>query len=695
MSFLKKLSFKAKVLLLLMPAIITIFGLSTVLVYTGYTEYQNAVEVQKSSDYFADIAQLVNGFQIERRLSNGLTNGSTSREELNKHRLNIVDEKINHIRAELVHFRDEDRKLFEAQMKNLDEIRRYVESANVNRSEVAQRFGDLINNMFIVQRERVSAFDIAGLKARLNSLIIFQMARESAGGLRQAVISIMTSEVPPTSAQIATAMETLTGVAMNVNSPAAYLSEEGREKVSNFLNSDHWKLVVKATDEVLDASKFGSYSVTRDQYYTAIVASMTELSDFVMGEVDLVNQAVLQAEQKESREFWLFLIMSSSVLVIIALLSYVIFSEVVKSLEIAINDLTENAKVVGSASDQVSSSSLELSEASNEQASALEETSASIQEMSTMVQRNSESAGKTAEVAESSRQSAEKGQKVVGQMLVAMDEINKSNSHIMDSINESNKRISEIVQVISEIGNKTKVINDIVFQTKLLSFNASVEAARAGEHGKGFAVVAEEVGNLAEMSGKSSKEISDMLEASIKTVEGIINDTNKQISALVISGKEKVETGNNVAKECQIVLGEIVENISKASEWSVDIARASQEQAQGIQEITSAMNQLDQVTQTNAATSDQAAVASKQLSAQASSLVSTVGLLNQVVYGSNNHLDISFKPQAPQSKPAMSHEHSRENVVPLKPKKPTVAKVSSFKKAASDSFTGEGEFEDI
>jgi methyl-accepting chemotaxis protein len=78
----------------------------------------------------------------------------------------------------------------------------------------------------------------------------------------------------------------------------------------------------------------------------------------------------------------------------------------------------------------------------------------------------------------------------------------------MNQINYSNEQMSEIVKVIQEIETKTKVINDIVFQTKLLSFNASVEAARAGEQGKGFAVVAEEVGNLAQMSGNAAKEIS-------------------------------------------------------------------------------------------------------------------------------------------------------------------------------------------
>lgn len=96
-----------------------------------------------------------------------------------------------------------------------------------------------------------------------------------------------------------------------------------------------------------------------------------------------------------------------------------------------------------------------------------------------------------------------------------MREIDSSNKELVKEIERNNTELTKITNMISEINEKTQVINDIVFQTKLLSFNASVEVVRAGEHGKGFAVVAEEVGNLASMSGKASLDISEMLETSI------------------------------------------------------------------------------------------------------------------------------------------------------------------------------------
>jgi methyl-accepting chemotaxis protein len=196
----------------------------------------------------------------------------------------------------------------------------------------------------------------------------------------------------------------------------------------------------------------------------------------------------------------------------------------------------------------------------------------------------------------------------------------------MRDINESNAQIGEIVKVIREIDSKTKVINDIVFQTKLLSFNASVEAARAGEHGKGFAVVAEEVGNLAAMSGGAAEEISSLLESSIQKVESIAGLT-----------KTKVEGGTVVAQDCGSVLDDIVKSVTSVTKMAGEISSACTEQSQGVQEITKAMNQLDQMTQQNAATSEEAASAAEELSAQAESLNSLVRTLTQAVEGGSSN----------------------------------------------------------
>nr|BDT27163.1 methyl-accepting chemotaxis protein [Bacteriovorax sp. HI3] len=375
--------------------------------------------------------------------------------------------------------------------------------------------------------------------------------------------------------------------------------------------------------------------------------------------------------------------------------SFIFSNALTKALKAISDALDESSTQVSSAAGQIASSSEELSQAATEQAASLEETSASVEEMSSMISINSENAKKASENSVSSHKQAERGRQVVSEMVASMAQINESNNNIMTQINASNEQMGEIVKVIQEIESKTKVINDIVFQTKLLSFNASVEAARAGEQGKGFAVVAEEVGNLAQMSGNAAKEISEMLASSINKVESIANETKTKVDILITDGAEKVRMGTKVAEECGEVLADIVTNVSSVSTMASEISNASLEQSKGIQEITKAMGQLDQVTQTNSATSEEAASAAEELSAQADSLKNQVLTLVAVINGSNApvHTTVDKKPNAPkQAAKAPVNTSTTTNVIHMKkpaPKKAaakvatTAAPAPAMKKAAN------------
>ncbi|RYZ59281.1 MAG: hypothetical protein EOP07_04540, partial [Proteobacteria bacterium] len=196
---------------------------------------------------------------------------------------------------------------------------------------------------------------------------------------------------------------------------------------------------------------------------------------------------------EEARDFGI--LVSLIGLIIGCGLSFVIIRSMKNSINQMVDVLNDTSLQVASASGQVATSSQSLAETATEQASSLEETSSAVEEMNSMIARNAQAARESSELSQRGMASATRGQQVVQSMIASMGEINLANKEVVRQTDESNQRIAEIVQVINEIGNKTKVINEIVFQTKLLSFNASVEAARAGEHGKGFAVVAEEVGN--------------------------------------------------------------------------------------------------------------------------------------------------------------------------------------------------------
>lgn len=381
-------------------------------------------------------------------------------------------------------------------------------------------------------------------------------------------------------------------------------------------------------------------------------------------------------------------------------LAFFVLRATTRSIDHVIQDLSESSIQVSSASQQIASAAEELSQATNEQAASLEETAASIQEMSSMVGRNSENADRTATQSAESREKANHGMVVVKQMIESMEEINDSNKAIMDSVNESNTRIANIVTVINEIGNKTKVINDIVFQTKLLSFNASVEAARAGEHGKGFAVVAEEVGNLAQMSGNASKEISAMLQGSIQQVEAIVSETKSKVEALIANGTQKIIEGERIARDCGTVLEEIVGNVSQVSDMAKEISAASQEQSQGVSEITKAIAQLDQVTQQNAATSEEAASSAEELSAQADSLKATVQELAVTIRGGSAVASVEHRPNPTAKAPSQKPLGKTAKVIALKPamKAVTNTDTHAFKKVSGGSAVpshDDNRFEDV
>jgi len=323
-----------------------------------------------------------------------------------------------------------------------------------------------------------------------------------------------------------------------------------------------------------------------------------------------------------------------------------------KSMNDIVNSLSGSAENVSAAATQIASASEQLSQASTEQAASLQETSSSIEEINSMISSNSENAKQSERSAALSLMNAEKGKETVEKMIKAIEHINASNEQIMTQIDQSNKEMEDIVKVINEIGTKTKVINDIVFQTKLLSFNASVEAARAGEAGKGFAVVAEEVGNLAAMSGNAAVEISKMLDSSVEKVQVIVKSSKEKMSKLIAEGKESVDSGNRIASECGEVLNEIVNSVATVTKSVEEISIASQEQSQGVLEITKAISQLDQVTQENSAGAAESANAAENLSEQAARLKDLVKNLVFTMEGERNRLQESH--------------HSGAVVIPLK-----------------------------
>lgn len=284
----------------------------------------------------------------------------------------------------------------------------------------------------------------------------------------------------------------------------------------------------------------------------------------------------------------------------------------------------------------LSNSSEKLKVSTETQSSGIQETVQTLDEIYAMVKVNTETSVQSANVAKESEQNSERGQEIVTLLISAISQIKQCMEEIQLQVTKSNEKINQIVNVINDISTKTKVINDIVFQTKLLSFNASVEAARAGEHGKGFSVVAEEVGVLAETSGKAAKEIEGMLLESVRTVQEIVKQTQAALEGSMNKSMQEVENGTRISEDCRKILTEIVHNIGQMSDMAQKVSHASQEQEQGVSGITDAMNQLSELTEENSSIAQNTFQSSDDISKQTQELHLVINQLENLVNGANS-----------------------------------------------------------
>lgn len=472
----------------------------------------------------------------------------------------------------------------------------------------------------------------------------------------------------------------------------------GEEKVWNDFKTNHWKPFVDMTMEMIRLSGTNNKEdqKLRDKLWETDYAekrkSRVEAFDHLLKfQLDDADQTEMEGERLDRQMNVIMVSIVALGFLAAILLGYIIASYLSRELNSVADALANGSTEVSSAVSQLSSASEELSTASSQQAASVQETAASLEEINAMVQKNAQSASESAQVSNEAKAKAENGKHAVERMARSMDDIRQSNQNIQAQIEDGNKKIAEIIHVIQEIGNKTKVINDIVFQTKLLSFNASVEAARAGEHGKGFAVVAEEVGNLAQMSGSSAKDITSLLEVSIKKVESVVSETQQKTKTLMVQALDTVQTGSNTAGECGHTLEEIVGNVQRLSEMVAGISSASQEQTRGVEEISKAVQEIDQATQSNASAAQQTSTSAHQLTVQVSTLQAASEKLRLIVDGKAVKQSLS----APTS--------TKTNVLALKPTKvavtePTPATPPPFKKTTGSHTVPEENdvrFEDV
>lgn len=268
--------------------------------------------------------------------------------------------------------------------------------------------------------------------------------------------------------------------------------------------------------------------------------------------------------------------------------------------------IQESADTINTAAKEIASGNTDLSQRTEEQASSLQETAASMEELTSTVRQNADNARQANQLALGASSVAVKGGQVVNEVVGTMS-----------SISASSKKIVDIISVIEGIS----------FQTNILALNAAVEAARAGEQGRGFAVVATEVRNLAQRSAAAAKEIKTLIDDSVRNVS---------------QGAQQVD-------EAGKTMSEIVTAVKRVTDIMGEITAASAEQSQGIDQVSRAISQMDEVTQQNAALVEQAAAAAESLEEQAQEMIRrmsafTLADRHQITHAASNVALLSAQP---------------------------------------------------
>ena len=270
------------------------------------------------------------------------------------------------------------------------------------------------------------------------------------------------------------------------------------------------------------------------------------------------------------------------------LLTWLLARKTARPIMGAVDGLLASSDSIAAAAVQISSASQQLAEGASEQAAAIEETSASLEEIASTTRKNAENAG------------------YADKLMKDTNEIVERANHSMQDLTSSMREISAASEQTQKI---VKTIDEIAFQTNLLALNAAVEAARAGEAGAGFAVVADEVRNLAMRAAESARNTGELIESTVK----------------------KIRVGVDLVQQTNQEFNEVTSMVTKSGELVGEIAAASHEQAQGIEHLNQAVQEMDKVVQRNAASAEETASITGEMNAQSGLVKDMVGGLAALV----------------------------------------------------------------
>jgi methyl-accepting chemotaxis protein/methyl-accepting chemotaxis protein-1 (serine sensor receptor) len=430
--------------------------------------------------------------------------------------------------------------------------------------------------------------------------------------------------------------------------------ERGRQLTENIASSiAAWRPLYSELASLCGKQQFDSeLKATINKMVADGVDASKAVDELAQIQRDQLAADLVEADAAASRTRWIAVGLIGICLAV-GIVVFFIVRQINVVLRRLASEMFEGAEQVAGASGQVSGSSQSLAQGASEQAASLEETSASSEEMSSMTRKNSENSQEAAVLMNGVSQRVAEANRTLADMTTSMEEIGASSG-----------KISKII----------KVIDEIAFQTNILALNAAVEAARAGEAGMGFAVVADEVRNLAQRSAQAAKDTAALIEDSIlKSSDG---------------SRKLGDVANSIQG--------ITEGAIKVKTLVDEVEASSKEQATGIEQISKAVAQMDEVTQRTAANAEESASASEELSAQSQALIAVADQLRALVGGDSGNSS-GAKVSAPKLAPVIRAVQSHRSLaVPTAhARKPAGVLAGAIKRRAPEFPLDDSEFKEF
>lgn len=555
-------------------------------------------EAQIQLSHFALVkasSELAHFTQIERGTSAGYLSGGPTLDVLNARRAK-VDERF----AGLALAAQESLVVSQADLdwlKNLkgqySAIREKVNQRAISKGDAVKAYTGIVERLLEQTGAAIKLAKQTKTLDLLRTLSQLELSKEAGGLLRAGLASIAAKDAPINAATVQRLVSLYSKLSGNLDSPFLDLGPQQVEVRAALLSSKEWDAGGKAFVTVVDKSAEGGYGIDGPQLFNTMTQALNQVAAIVEEQRARIESQIVGSQQSAAAARLRLVAMVGVLSLFLIGFTIWFVHNIDLSLKSAIQDLRSRLHRLNSSITKLTGANRNLSGVLSNQTSVVQRTASATTEITELLHSNLGSVGRALGQAEENAATVAQGEELMRKMEKAINDFGDSNQAMLAQVKETEAMVETFVGMIVQINEKTNVINEIVFQTKLLSFNASVEAARAGDAGKGFAVVAEEVGNLASLSGGAASEIDGLLSRSVTESKQMLEKIHTQLEELKSRSERHLEEASHKTSESLSLFGRIAKSAVDNKLAMSGINDSSKEQTLGVEDIKKAMLELE------------------------------------------------------------------------------------------------------